>query len=71
MLASPVVKTVKLRGMKKQQLAVLEKQMIPALQEQGMHLQARAVLLQRLSQLVEQIHGKASITYVTTSPTEP
>jgi len=70
-LASPVVKILQQRGMKRQRLVTLEKQTIPALQKQAMHIQARVVLLQKLSQLVKQIHEKATITVVTTSSPEP
>ena len=70
-LASPVRKPLQLRGMKKQQLIILENQTIPALQTQASYMQARVVLLQRLSQFVKQIHEKVSITVVTTSSPEP
>ena len=70
-LASPVVKTLQMRGMKRRQLAALEKQTIPALQEKAKYMQERVFVLEKLSQLVKQIDNKASITFVTTSSTEP
>ena len=63
-LKSPILKSLQLRGMKKQQLDVLKNQTIPTLEQQMKDAQTQADVLQRLSQLVEQIHGTASIHLV-------
>lgn len=61
-LASPSIKPMKLYGIKKQQLGILEGQTIPALQKQAAYMQTRVVFMQKLSQLVKQIHGNVKIT---------
>ena len=63
-LASPVLKPVQLRSMKKEQLLILKKQTIPALEQQVKDAQTRAEASQRLCQLADQVHGTAIIHLV-------
>jgi hypothetical protein len=63
-LASPVLKPAQLRSIKKEQLLILKKQTIPALEQQMKDAQTRADASQRLCQLIEKIHGTASIQLV-------
>jgi len=63
-LKSPVPKPALLRGQQAQRLLTLQKQIIPALEQQMGYAQNRVQVLQRLVQLAEQIHGKAEIRYV-------
>ena len=63
-LNSPVLKPVLLRGQQVQRLLTLQRQIIPALEQQMGYAQNRVEVLQRLFQLAEQIHGKAEIRYV-------
>ncbi len=63
-LKSPVPKPAPLRGQQVQRLLTLQKQIIPALEQQMGYAQNRVEVLQRLFQLAEQIHGTAEIRYV-------
>ena len=63
-LKSPVPKPVPLRGQQVQRLLTLQKQIIPALEQQMGYAQNHVEVLQRLLQLAEQIHGEAEIRYV-------
>ena len=63
-LAAPVAKAATLRGQKVKQVNTLNNQVIPALAQQIAFAHNRALALQQLSQLAEQIDGKAEIRYV-------
>ncbi|MHB8900837.1 MAG: hypothetical protein ACYC6Y_18970, partial [Thermoguttaceae bacterium] len=60
-LVSPIAKTIPLRNARVQRLTLLMNQAIPSLQKDLTDAQARLVLIQQLSLLVDQIHKKASL----------